>query len=321
MAFKRRLDQKKMEKIKKTDLWNNHLLPDIKAGVVFPAIRDNEVHFYYSGGCMFKYAGDNFKFNRSYFKPDFQTETIKETWKEYKISSQIYEKDYATLEFICKEIKGFDFCNEYENLKEVVKQKFYRKNDEKIIKEREYLEQFYPFTFGPENSDVIVLDIEVRANFETNVNKAEYAKCDLVLYNTTESELQFVEAKLCSDKRVKSRGMLPEVIEQIEKYKSWFKEDVDRKNILGNYKNYVSIINQLFEIDLEEPKYLKNTTKLVLFEGNDDYQKKHLDKLVNSTIGANNIAYYPAGKRITNSDIWNDTCNLKLKKPEISTSN
>lgn len=32
MAFKRRLDQKKV-------LWNNHLVSDIKAGLIFPAIR------------------------------------------------------------------------------------------------------------------------------------------------------------------------------------------------------------------------------------------------------------------------------------------
>ncbi|MBC3899829.1 hypothetical protein GH811_09400 [Acetobacterium malicum] len=312
MAFKRRLDQKKIEKIKKTVLWNNHLLPDIKAGVVFPAIRDEEVHFYYSGGCMFKYSGDNFKFNRSYFKPDYQTVTTKETWKNYKITSEIYEKDYASLSFICKDIVGFDFCEEYENIKEVVKQKFYKKNDEKSITERKYLEKLYPFTFGPEKSDVIVLDIEVRANFKTYIDKkAEYAKCDLVLYNTLKSELQFIEAKLCSDKRVKSRGMTPEVIEQIEKYNSWFKENEDRDNILENYKNYISIINQLFEIELAEPNTLKNTTKLALFEGNDYYKKTHLHKLVNSTIGADNIAYYLADQdqKITNEIIWNDAYN------------
>lgn len=310
MAFKRRLDQNKIEKIKKTVLWTNHLLPDIKAGVVFPAIRDEEVHFYYSGGCMFKYTGDNFKFNRSYFKPDYQTVTTKESWEKYKINSQIYEKDYATLQFICKDIVGFDFCKEYENIKEVVKQKFDNKSDKtESTKERQYLEQLYPFTFSPKNSDVIVLDIEVRANFRTNINKAEYAKCDLVLYNAKESELQFIEAKLSSDKRVTSSGMFPGVIAQIEKYNSWFKEEEDRDNILKNYKEYIFIINQLFGMNIAEPKTLKNTTKLVLFEGTDDYQKKHLNKLVNSTIGADNIAYYLAGQKITNEKIWNDTCN------------
>lgn len=308
MAFKRRLDQKKIKEIKKTVLWNNHLLPDIKAGDVFPAIRDEEVHFYYSGGCMFKYTGDDFKFNRSYFKPDFQTVTTKENWKDYKITSDIYEKDYASLPFICKDIVGFDFCKEYENIKKVVKQKFYKKNDEKSIAERKYLEKLYPFTFGSENSDVIVLDIEVRANFITKITNAEYAKCDLVLYNTLESELQFIEAKLCSDKRVKSSGMLPEVIEQIEKYNSWFKEKEDRDSILENYKNYISIINELFEIKLAEPNTLKDTIKLVLFEGNDYYQNKHLHKLVNSTIRADNIAYYSTDQKVTNKKIWDDKC-------------
>lgn len=53
-CFMRSFDTKIIEQLsgEKVDLYCK-LLDDIKQGTVFPAIRKNELHFYYKGGCLF----------------------------------------------------------------------------------------------------------------------------------------------------------------------------------------------------------------------------------------------------------------------------
>ena len=35
----------------------NRLKADVLKGKVFPAVRKNELHFYYKGGCLYKFVG------------------------------------------------------------------------------------------------------------------------------------------------------------------------------------------------------------------------------------------------------------------------
>lgn len=300
MAFIRRFDYPKVEAMKKTKLWRDCLYPDIMKGIVFPAIRDNEMYFYFSGGCMIRYTDNSFKFNPGYFKLEYRSEEVKKAWQKFVFPDNLLINKILSIESICKEIEGFDFCEQYKNIKDLMKQKFQdTKNDETLEKERKYLEKLYPYTYGEENSDVIVIDIEIRGNFETKVEKAKSAKCDLMLYNTKTRILQLAEAKLCRNPEVRSKSNSPKVIGQMNKYNSWIETAQDRENFVKNYRQYISIMNELFGKNYESPMSINESTKLVLFEGKEDFKSTHLPKLINSNIGKKNIAYFTLGDEIS----------------------
>lgn len=336
MAFIRRFDSSKINAMTKTELWKDCLLPDILNGEVFPAIRDNVLYFYHSGGCMFRYSGNGFKFNPKYLKSEFQTPKVKKEWEKFEVPTELLEKDIMLLKNISEKIKGFNFCEQYHNIKLVVAERF--KGSEGTALERKYLGTLYPATFGEpnpttfgepkifdkNNSAVKVIDIEVRANFETDTEKAEYAKCDLMLLNTETHELQFVEAKLCKDPRVSSNGDKPGVIEQVKKYNSWLLKPEDRENIVENYQNYIKIMNQLFDKNYEMPKTIKESAKLVIFEETDEHRKNHLPKLLEpDAIGAENIVIFEKDEVVLKEDkvvfkkgvkfalerIWQENCS------------
>ena len=67
-----------MDKLKQSELYRNYLLPDCKKGIVFPAIRDNRIDFYFKGGKLFSFDGQ-FKTHIKYasvltHKNDYVTE-------------------------------------------------------------------------------------------------------------------------------------------------------------------------------------------------------------------------------------------------------
>ena len=102
------------------------LRADVLKGEVFPAVRINELHFYYKGGCLFKFAEGSFKRNKNYGK---------------------YGTEYEGLP-------------PYERAKKENEEKY--KNTSGAEAERRLLDKLYCHTFGLEKrSGVVVLDIEV----------------------------------------------------------------------------------------------------------------------------------------------------------------
>ena len=59
--FSRRLDQNIINKLKAEPLFSDCLLPDIEKGHVFPAVRNNRVHFYCGGRRLFEYTASGFR--------------------------------------------------------------------------------------------------------------------------------------------------------------------------------------------------------------------------------------------------------------------
>jgi len=43
-----------------------HLREDVLRGIVFPAVRDEEIHFYHAGGRLCRYTSGSFYTNSSY---------------------------------------------------------------------------------------------------------------------------------------------------------------------------------------------------------------------------------------------------------------
>mgnify|MGYP000978056579 CR=1 FL=1 len=67
MGFIRSFDSSKISKLSNASMELFTLLKnDTYAGLVFPAVRKGEVHFYYKGGCLYKFNGISFARNKAY---------------------------------------------------------------------------------------------------------------------------------------------------------------------------------------------------------------------------------------------------------------
>ena len=128
MAFTRSFEQSKIDKMhsdKNVALFNK-LKGDVLKGEVFPAVRINELHFYYKGGCLYKFVGGRFNRNKNYEK-------------------------YGV---------GLEEPDEYERAKKENEIKY--KNLAGAEGERQLLDSLYSHTFSRgERPSVVVLDIEV----------------------------------------------------------------------------------------------------------------------------------------------------------------
>lgn len=71
MAFKRGLSNEIIEQLKSEPLFKR-MEEDIHSGAVFPAIRNNQIDFYYQGGGLFHYDGNTFKTHIKYTVADYK---------------------------------------------------------------------------------------------------------------------------------------------------------------------------------------------------------------------------------------------------------
>lgn len=267
-GFVRRFDNVSKQKItngKNAELFNL-LKADIAAGQVFPAVRKDELYFYYLGGCLYK-------FTRGYFTRD-------KNWEKFGVNTEgltPYEKAKNEVEHKFKAMRGGSA-------------------------ERWLLNKLYCHTFNPElKSKVVVLDIEV--NLKGSIGGGK--KCDLVLLNTETDQIMFVEGKVFADNRVKCEvGRIPEVIEQVNIYTAAMQEQ--REVIIEQYGEHVRIINDLFGTSYNPPKTLIEPAKLLVYEtgGGTVKNASHSMDLINESLGVENIMWVEMGKAPTIDEIW-----------------
>ena len=272
MSFLRILSEKQIDALcsgKNIELFNL-LKKDIISGVVFPAIRNDQIYFYYEGGCLYKFA--NGKFTRD------------EAYQKYGCKAQN--------------------LSPYETAKKQVRDKFTNINGND--KERRLLNSLYSHTFRNDHQfDTIVLDIEVNLNG----NVARGKKCDLVLHNVQQGALMFVEGKVFFDSRVNvKRGNLPEVIEQVNIYSAAIEEQA--QTIINQYANYVEIINNLFRTNYSTPKRLIQPAKLLVYETPLNLTENNLFGIdtITDALGVNNTVWFNQNERPSTDEIWNSLC-------------
>lgn len=272
MSFIRCLDGNQIAALynnKNIELFNL-LKNDILSGVVFPAVRKNQLYFYYKGGCLFKFSNGAFTRDESYKKYDLGTVGL----------------------------------SDYEAAKKQNENKF--TNTKGSNKERQLLDSLNCNTFGSNNTySTIVLDIEVNLNGTIGGGK----KCDLVLYNTQSFELMFVEGKIFSDSRVNVKcGLIPEVISQVNLYSVSIAEQ--EQTVISQYANYIKIINNLFGTKYNAPKIVIRPAKLLVYETPvrlTDNNRYSIDTIT-TALGANNIAWFKQDERPSTDKIWNSLC-------------
>ena len=244
---------------------------DVKRGKVFPAVRHNELHFYYKGGCLFKFLKGAFYRDKNYDKYSQHT----------------------------------DGLPTYEKAKQQNENKYSKTNGES--KERKLLDELYCNTFDSDlKSNVVVLDIEV--NLKGNIGWGK--KCDLVLLNTKTDEIMFVEGKVFSDNRVKCLcGSMPEVIRQVNVYTSAIEEQ--RHVILEQYAEHIRIINNLFGTTYRPPQKLIEPAKLLVYETdllNLTVNGRYSIDAITKELGADNVMWVQKSLEPTLDEIWNAFC-------------
>ncbi|MDE6200299.1 MAG: hypothetical protein K2M47_00250 [Clostridiales bacterium] len=268
MAFIREFNATQIQKM--TNGANAELFAKLKAdvfrGKVFPAVRKNELHFYYKGGCLYKFSGGLFKRDNNYERYGGDTEGL----------------------------------SDYETFKNQVRHRYADSNGKAM--ERQLLDGLYSYTYGAQcKSNVVVLDIEINLNGAVGGGK----KCDMVLLNTQTDEIMFVEGKVFSDSRVLvAIPFIPEVVAQVSTYTAAIVEQ--RQVIIEQYANHIQIVNRLFGTSYRPSKKLIEPAKLLTYNTpkcpteNGTYS---IDK-INRGLGSNNVLWVEQNYNPTLDVIW-----------------
>lgn len=273
MGFIRTFEQAQIQKMTSGD--NAELFAKLKAdilkGEVFPAVRKNELYFYYKGGCLYKFSCGSFKRDKNFEKFG----------------------------------EGLEGISSYEKVKKENEIKFTNVGGK--AKERQLLDELNRHTFNRNyGGNVVVLDIEVNLNGELGRGK----KCDLVLLNTQTDELMFVEGKVFSDSRVNVKPPnIPEVIEQVNTYSAAIAEQ--RQVILEQYARHIEIINGLFGTSYRPPIRLVEPAKLLVYETPEIPNKngEHSIDKIKTELGTNTVLWVKERSKLTLDDIWNSLNN------------
>jgi hypothetical protein len=267
MGFIRSFDSSKIKKLSdaSAELFAK-LKNDTYAGLVFPAVRKGEVHFYYKGGCLYKFNGISFARDKAYGAYSDRT----------------------------------DGLDEYAKAKRQNENKF--TNTGGSAKERQLLDRLNSHTFNRERkTKTVVLDMEIRLNGTVGENK----KCDMVLLNTETRQIMFVEGKVFSDNRVNRKvGNRPEVIEQVNIYTAGLAEQAQAIEL--QYAEHISIINALFGTTYEVNNCLVTTAKLLVYETpkNPNDNGRYSIDAINAALGAENVMWVASGEEPGIDEIW-----------------
>lgn len=268
MSFLRTLTELQMTKLKSGD--NAELFAklsaDVLRGEVFPAVRQNQLHFYYKGGCLYKFANGSFKRDKNYAKFGV----------------------------------GLEHLPPYERAKRENERKFTRVGGK--VMERQLLDSLNRHTFDKcYEGDVVVLDIEVDLNGTVGRGK----KCDMVLLNERTNELMFVEGKVFWDKRVLvANPFTPEVISQVNMYTAVITEQ--HQNILEQYARHIEVVKELFSTSYLAPKRVVEPAKLLVYDTPSSPTKngKYSIEKINSELGTGNVMWVNSDENPTLDEIW-----------------
>jgi hypothetical protein len=258
-----------IKELKRDNLFNVKLLPDIKQGVVYPAVRRGYMSFYYAGGSLFRY--DKGKFLTHY---------------KYAFVPEESESTYITQDDI-KNLKPRDFVNGYDQIKENCR----------LYAETEAGGVSKLFKFAQTNTQLhsehryYLVDIEVA--FESHDKDKKTDRIDVLLYDNMEQKLLFCEAKHFSNSEIWAKAHNPpRVAKQLDRYKEQIRNRY--QEIIEQYKRSFSIFNDCFDVRLNNPKNICVDCGLLIF-GFDSQQKSKIKKLLLDDGSLNNYRHYEIG--------------------------
>ena len=192
---------------------------DIRAGRVFPALRENEIHLYHEGGRLLQIKPQSAHSDQKYVKG----------WGDGEVSQQgrLSSAQYGEIKKLCRKrnsecLKGPPGANR-----------------ETWIVSRLF-KRFSAWSEKADRTQPKLIDIEVRLRSQNTT------MVDL-LFLDDDARLTFVEVKRQYDKRVRSQGN-PEVVEQIHRYETALEED--QGGVLHAYGEVGSVLSRAFGFGL-----------------------------------------------------------------------
>ena len=234
---------------------------DISAGIVFPALRKNEIHLYHAGGRAFRVRPQSVYTHSKYTGGDKDTEV-----SLAKLALEDYER-----------IKGC--CREH-NSKKLKSTGDYQ---EGWIVSRLF-EKFSYWSSHAEPDQPKLIDIEV--SFRRSEGSPD--KIDL-LFLENDHSLRFVEVKRQYDPRIRSREGNPEVVKQICRYEDVLKRG--RDCIVSVYRNVPEYLHHALELErFAEPKMVCSRVPVLVCRndarhGQDTWLREQLRSCSNNEIG------------------------------------
>lgn len=293
-TFVRRLDQAILEKLQREPLFKE-LEKDIKNGKVFPAIRDNRVDFYHGGGKLFSYASTGFLTHIKYA-------SVISSPKSYvrqgelpslsPIASFADEGVYSRIKENCALYSGV----EAQGVADILRL-FGKHVDGKTL-------------------SIIPLDIEICFDassqdsdepFESDPPRRKQDRIDILFYDIENQSLRFCEAKHYSNGELWSKASTPpRVAGQLSRYNKQIAKC--EEHILAQYRNYISLMNQLLGISMPEPLSIDPVVPvfLLVFGFDRDQQNGRLTQLLLSDGSLKEYHCYSIGnvKGIKLENMW-----------------
>jgi len=271
-------------------LFNELLNKDILNGVVFPAIRNGVIDFYYKGGRLFSYDC-----KKNVFLTHTKYASVYDTDKKY-----ISENELTSLEHI----KKFGTTEAYERIKENCS--LFSGDEASGVSE---VYSKYSILNKNNKSDICVLDIEISFEKENesmdngSSNKGQ-DRIDLLVYNKKEGKLRFYEAKHFTNGELWSSKGTPKVIKQLERYN----KQLRNKDILNVYQGYIKTLNNLFKFDtkISEPTELDVNVVLLVFGFDRNQLDGKLRPFLYGDKGYKDIPHYYVGniKTVNMKSLW-----------------
>lgn len=275
--MKRILDNTITKSLLGSDLWTDKIKNDCLNQNVFFTIRDNRIDLYHKGGKLFGFDSNGYKTHIKFAAVISKDKNNYLTEKELSNPKYLFATDFKKN---YKRIK--ENCKHYSGLEALGVSELYHKYS--------YLS----------NSEIIVLDIEV--SFQSLNKDKKQDRIDILLYDKKNKILQFVEAKHYTNPEIWS-SKTPKVIKQIKRYESQIK---DKQNIIREYSNYIKIINNIFNINLQSPKDINDKVTLLIFGFDSDQKQGKLKTLIKNNSEYSGIKLYSKGdiKSIVIENIW-----------------
>ena len=285
--FVRKLDKEIIKRLKNQSSLFEQLLKDTKLEkkAVFPAIRNNRIDFYFSGGKLFSYEKGEFSTHYKYASvlvPTGEDPYVKETQLNNLKKIETYLEGYDRIK---------ENCSLYAGVEAIGVSELYGK-----------------YSYLSNGNKVVVLDIEVAFKAEDEADDRRMNRVDILLFDTKTATLRFYEAKHYTNKEIwREQGTKPPVVEQVKRYEKQIKDNKVR--ILDTYKAYVEILNNLFDITLPTPKVLDNNVGLLVFGFDENQRNGRLRKLLLKDNSLQGIYLYKVGNinEVEMDNLWKRT--------------
>jgi len=294
--FSRSINQSIIDNLKKEKLFIKCLRPDIEAGQVFMAIRGGYVSFYYKGGSLFTYKGKRKGVFESHFKYAFVPQPINTPYVRENKLADMTQRDNFTDAY--EQIK--ERCALYAGLEAAGVSELHRFSYAKKPRGQYVLldTEIALDAVNDKAADAALAISEGDRAHDTKVyaspenqstlteKKRSTDRIDMLLMNE-EGRLLFCEAKHFSNAELASA-----VEDQLRRYRNQI--EAKRSDIIAQYREYVTSVNQLLDLKLLPPRELCDNCGLLIFGYDSDQERGRLAE-IRARVKANGYPVYTMG--------------------------